>query len=161
MPNGYVGEESQIPQGYRCYMLFLANETALPGKAEEYIMRHFWEVASSVGEDVLFTGIVRGNNLAKARRRFGIVDATEAVILLFDVAPVDWSPTEDPMALIPLTSLKTEYDVLELLHLLVTVSKERNFIGKVKRQQTFAKVKEYLSYLPTVGGLVKYVLPGS
>jgi hypothetical protein len=159
MDNGFVGILSHIPQGYRCYILFLPNETSLVGAAEEYIMRHFWEVASSVGEDVLFTGVVHGDGLVAARKRFNITTPTESAIVLLDMRPMDWDGDFDPIVIIPLATLKTEYDVLELLHLLVNVSKERNFIGKVKRKQTFEKVREYLGYLPTVGSLVKYVFP--
>ena len=159
MDDGFVGVLTHIPDGYRCYMLFLPNETFLEGPAEEFIMTHFWEVASSVGDDVLFTGVVRGDGLTAARRAFGIKTSTESAIVLLDVRPSQWEDGIDPLVIIPLAKLKTEYDVLELLHVLVTVSKARNFIGKMKRKQTFAKVRQYLGYVPTVGKYIKYLLP--
>ena len=159
MDNGFVGVLSQVQQGYRCYMLFLPNESTLNSPAEEYIMRYFWDVASFVGEEVLFTGLTRGNGLASARKNFGITETTESFILLLDIPPSDWKEERDPVVIIPLRALKTEYDVNELLHVLVEVTKKTNFIGKMKRKQTFEKVRQYLRHVPTVGKIVKYLIP--
>jgi hypothetical protein len=159
MDNGFVGVLDHIPAGYRCYILFLPNESFLDGVAESFIMRHFWEAASSMGTDVLFTGIVRGVGLLEARQAFDLKPVTVPYIVLLDTQPKDWVSGSDPLAAIPLGTLKTEYEVLELLHLLVTVSRERNFIGRVQRRRTFETVRQYLDYLPTIGSYVKYILP--
>ncbi len=159
MDNGFVGILGHIPAGYRCYIIFLPNESSLDGTAETFIMRNFWEAAASMGKDVLFTGVVRGEGLAEAREAFGLERATEPYIVMLDVRPAEWEASEDPITTIPLGKLKTEYEVLELLHLLVTVSREQNFIGKMQRKKTLETVKQYLGYLPTIGDLIKQVIP--
>lgn len=159
--NGIVGDISNLPRQYRCYILFIPNEMQLNGTAEQYLMRHFWEVASSVGNDVLFSGIVRGRGLVEARTKFGLSELVSSALLVFDVCPSDWVETQDPLVTIPLAGLKSEYDVFELLHLLVTVTKRENFIGRLKRKQTFDKAKELLQYLPTIGDMIKYAVPGA
>jgi hypothetical protein len=159
MDNGFVGVLDHIPAGYRCYILFLPNESMLDGVAENFIMRHFWEAAASMGPDVLFAGLVRGEGLSEARRGFELDPGIESFFVLLDTRPTEWKAGLDPIAKIPLGPLKTEYEVLELLHLLVTVSRKPNFIGRVNRKETFDRVKQLLGYLPTIGSLIKFVLP--
>lgn len=161
MDNGFVGNLEQAPRNYRCYILFLRNDTDLDGPAEIYVMREFWNVANSVGNDVLFTGVARGKGLLESRKKFGLETSQSSVIVLLDVPPDEWKQDQDPLVIIPLDKLKTEFAVLELLHMIVGATKKDNFIGKVKRKQTFDKLKEYLSYLKELGDLIKFIVPAA
>ena len=159
MEAGFVGELNQIPDGYRCYFLFLPNEMPLKGLAEGYIMSHFWEASFSLGDDALLTGIERGYGLATARKKFGLSKETKSAILLLDILPSQWQEDHDPIAIISLDKLKLESEAIDLLQALVRISNEPDFIGKTKRKQFFEKAKKYIRPISAVGEYIKLLIP--
>lgn len=159
MDGGYVGSMSRIVPDYRCYILFLPNLAELEHAAEDYVTERFWKFASSVGEDVLFTGVTRGDGLRETRQKFGIVKPTDAVFLILDTSPEDWVRDMDPLVCIHLPPSMPDSEVDELLRTLVDLSAKENFIGKVKRKQTMDSIKQKLEHLPSLGSAVRAILP--
>ncbi|MGB2803995.1 MAG: hypothetical protein WBD64_03735 [Candidatus Zixiibacteriota bacterium] len=158
MKGGFVGALEHFPDGYRCYIIFLPNETDIRTDAEKFVMDNFWHAASSTDDDVLFSGVIHGEGLREARRTFQVQKMDEGYFLILDTQPASWDSSNDPVVKIPLNELKNGYDVRVLMLTLLSISREDNFIGKLKRKQTFKRANEILSRLP-IFDLIKIFIP--
>jgi len=143
-------------QRYKCFLLFLPNETGLLTRPEEWFKKNFWEVSDAVGRHVFFVGITHGDGLVKARRKFGITKRTEPVILILESAPLKWKQG-DPLAVISLRALKTEDDALELLLHLIELLDQGQAIRTVKRGKVLAWLRQTSTHIPEILEYVKFL----
>ena len=157
MRAGFVGQLAQVPEGYRCYLLFLPGADGLKSPAEQYVMEVFWEFSSAVEKDVLVTGIARGEGLEHARERFGLRARNEASFVVLDRPPQESSAT-DLRVSFPLVGIANDADAFELLGVLLEISRAENFMGQASKERTIENIKATFGAATQLAKAVKIII---